>query len=102
MLSILTIDYFRTFTKDFIDVNPQIFLNFEWMNIAKLKIFIELGASVEMGAVVKVEGTLSSTRDTIAKTEEIEPMVVKKEPVLDEVVVFGMWPVPFEQELLMA
>ena len=42
--------YFQTFTKDFIDGNRQIFLNFEWINIAKLKIFIELGVSVEMGA----------------------------------------------------
>jgi hypothetical protein len=47
--------YFQTFTKDFIDGNPQIFLNFEWINIAKLKIFIGLGVSVEMGAVAKVE-----------------------------------------------
>ena len=50
-----SIDYFQTFTKDFIDANPQIFLNFEWINIAKLKIFIELRVSVERGAVVKVE-----------------------------------------------
>ena len=32
---------FQTFTREFIDGNPQIFLNFEWINVPKLKTFIE-------------------------------------------------------------
>ena len=33
-------DLFQTFPKEFIEGNPLIFLNFEWINIPKLKIFI--------------------------------------------------------------
>ena len=53
-LNILTVDRFQTFPKDFIDRNPHIFLNFEWINIHKLKIFIEsesLGVHVFPAAV---------------------------------------------------
>jgi len=31
----------KTFPKDFIEGNPQIFLNFDWINVPKLKMFIE-------------------------------------------------------------
>src|ERR1700678_3361916 len=41
VLNILTVDQFQTFPKDFIDRHPQIFLDFEWINVSKLKIFIE-------------------------------------------------------------
>lgn len=41
VLNMLTVDLFQTFPKDFIDRNPQIFLNFEWINVSKLKKFIE-------------------------------------------------------------
>ena len=41
VLNLLTVDQFQTFPKDFIDRNPQIFLDFEWINVSKLKIFIE-------------------------------------------------------------
>ena len=39
--SVLTIEIFQTFLMNFIDKNPQVFLDFEWINVPKLKIFIE-------------------------------------------------------------
>jgi hypothetical protein len=71
--------YFQTFTKDFIDGNPQIFLSFEWINIAKLKIFIGLGVSVEMGAVTKVESEDSCTFLVVVKLNALNRRVVKRE-----------------------
>lgn len=51
--SILTIDLFQTFPKDFIDENPQLFLDFEWINVPKLKIFIESKFNIQVPPVIE-------------------------------------------------
>jgi hypothetical protein len=79
---------FQTFPKDFIDRNPQIFLNFEWINVPKLKIFIEskfnkcFAAVIETKCLDGIGKSFGSRLGVPVKTEGVAT-AIKIEPDLE-------------------
>jgi len=67
---------------DFIDGNPEIFLSFEWINVPKLRTFIE---SEDFRLWLETKCHLLGTRDVRipVKTEHVAPTLLKNKPDLE-------------------